>query len=157
MRSFPVILAAIFACGCSVNRTNRPSPLPDIVRVEWTKDFTPEAKAAWERQLRLRWPTQKLVVVYSHGGGFDPWMVLPDGPRLAVPAEDLARVLRNQYPNRLVVLLCCNESHRMLHIKGVYYSPFMTWIFPGRVHRFRPATWAYEDGCGTAYQLVEGG
>lgn len=79
----------------------------------------------WREETARRFPTA--LVYASHGancGG--KWICqnpdFPDSLEDAFYVHDLALSLRQQYPDRVIVLVICNPGHLHVGVPGVFYA-----------------------------------
>jgi hypothetical protein len=107
---------------------------PDVV-VDCLDPSLAKYAPLWEKEVGRRF--HNVVAVLCHGGDQvrGNWIVL-DQPG-SVPAiglvQNLIAIEEAKYPGRMVVLLCCNPAHYVLHgFPEVYYSPASVWCEPDR-------------------------
>lgn len=131
-----VLAAAAVLCGCAVERSMPGGAEdlgePQIINIVWSKAFKDDAVRAWDKEIASRFH-RPCVALFCHGldDGFPPWRLTPDSPLAITPAENTVVILKTAFPGRLVVLMSCNENGEMLHTKGVCYSPWPVWVYPG--------------------------
>jgi hypothetical protein len=88
--------------------------------------------AGWQQEIGRRFPHS--VGVLCHGGNFvgDQWIVTAKSFEHYLTAPDIARHMQAKYPDRTIVLLCCNPGHLHLNVPGVYYAADSVWTVPDR-------------------------
>lgn len=122
-----LIIAFWHTTDARVTHTAQPSVIMDVL------DPSLEMYApAWEAEIVRRFPHS--VGVLCHGGDAveGQWLTLPyGGPGGCEPIEWVIAREQAKYPDRTIVLLCCNVKHELLtgH-PGVYYSPSSVWCIP---------------------------
>ena len=94
---------------------------PDLVEGanEWVPDVAP------------KYPNALIVAVH---GGVDPlsgkWYAYPTLSQ-PLPVAVLVKLYRLDYPNRHIVLICCNPGHKVLHgVHNVSYALDDVWVHP---------------------------
>lgn len=113
--------------------TKKTPPTPQVI-MEVLDPSLEEFAPAWEQEIVRRFPHS--VGVLCHGGDavHGDWLCLPfGGPGGCEPIEWLIAREQAKYPDRTIVLLCCNVHHDLItgH-KGVYYAPSSVWCVPDR-------------------------
>jgi hypothetical protein len=94
---------------------------------------------AWKADADRKFPAGYVMVV-GHGYTlFGQWCVMPTADPvnpvrpyapLPVPVEFFAECLRNDFPTLPIIFVTCNESHDLIHVPNVYYSPDVVWVRP---------------------------
>lgn len=107
------------------------TPQPQVIMDVLDPSLEPYA-AAWEAEIGSRFPHS--VGVLCHGGDAieGQWLCQPyGGPGGCEPIEWLIAREQAKYPDRVIVLLCCNVKHELLagH-PGVYYAASSVWCVP---------------------------
>ena len=130
----PLFVAALVAstvAGCmsaTPQRLSGPSTQP-AGEMSWVRFDNVDVNREWygEASKRLADP----IIFSCHGGMRDGiWVTCPDKPRVPVPVEDVARTLSNLYPNRNIVLICCNPAGVELDVPNVWYARSDVWCRP---------------------------
>lgn len=89
----------------------------------------------WEQEIGRRFPHSVAVLCHGIGGGVkNEWLVAPFGGIGGVQHIDtlIARE-KALYPDRTLVILCCNVQHDVLHgYSNVFYAPSSVWCIPDR-------------------------
>jgi hypothetical protein len=86
----------------------------------WAKDIS-WGRAAWVQEARKRFDNPFVFVV--HGASeWGVWTAYPDEPRRRRPVETLAWDLHLRYPNRPIVLVCCNKAGATISVPNVWYA-----------------------------------
>lgn len=121
-----------------------------------------QAVARWTVEVARRFPDA--VVVIGHG------MVVVEGEWLLVDqvhhkyrhVEEVVASYQHLYPDRPLVLVCCNSTHIHLHIKGVWYSLQDVDVVPDKnipeasAEAGGPPPVGYNvDSCGNIFEFVE--
>jgi hypothetical protein len=134
IRLLPFLLAGLLL-SCSPLPRQIPQsrrPLPKIMSLIWSKDFSASAVAAWEAQIARRWPDRDIVVLMCHGSDSGrPWSLCPDPPMHRIPVENAVAFLHQILPRRLIVVLSCNKSASPLHTPDVAFARKRVWVYPG--------------------------
>lgn len=115
--------------------TNRPEATtpPPTVQMEVMDESLQGFANDWKAEVARRFPDA--VVVLCHGGTFveGQWLVKAQDYELPLMTTDqLAQHYKNLFPNRVLVLLCCNPGHLHLHVHGVYHAMDSVWCVPDR-------------------------
>ena len=125
-----ILLVVGIMFGCTVT----PRPLPETdTTVESTALSFDLMRAAqrWEREVAERYPNA--VVVAVHGRTDEQsgqWYAYPSVGE-AVPVKDMVKSLRSNYPDRRIVLICCNPDGKVLTgVSNVAYADEMVWVVP---------------------------
>lgn len=89
----------------------------------------------WEAEVRSEY--DDAIVVFTHGntGPDGRWWAYNDAGMQ--PMERLVRRIRNNNPDRQIVLIACNPDGHRLDAAGVTYARVNVWIWPDR--SLRPA------------------
>lgn len=124
-KSFAGLLFLFTPFFCVFFATPKPHARPTHhytgIEVLGNKDIS----TLWEDETVRRFPNA--LIYASHGtncGG--KWICQnPDNPTSLADAfyvHDLALSLRQQYPDRIIVLVICNPGHLKVGVPGVYYA-----------------------------------
>lgn len=113
----------------------------------------------WEDETARRFPDA--LIFASHGtncGG--KWICQnPDKPTSladAIYVHDLALSLRQQYPDRIIVLVICNPGHLKVGVPGVYYAKDDVLIEPDSQNLRCYALHFFHPGCvGNIFEFVD--
>jgi hypothetical protein len=110
-----VAFVAFWLVACSPTRT--PPPMSNLV----LSDDLLMYSTMWEREARTKLRDPFIVIVHGYTGKDGTWWCAPTkGPPL--PVESLARTLKQIWPDRPVVLVCCNDGRLDLKVPGVWYA-----------------------------------
>ena len=126
-----VLLAAVII-GQSIKSDNH-SEVPPAVTMEIMDGSLGIYANAWRTEVARRFPDA--VVVLAHGGTFSEgvWLVkATDYDHPTMTADQLAQHYKDLFPNRPIVMLCCNPGHLHLHVHGVYHAMDSVWCVPDR-------------------------
>lgn len=98
-----------------------------------SSEFVDESIALWKIEVARRFPDAVIVVL--HGQSLlGEWVCqnprYPDDFFKAVKVRDLVAEVRAEYPDRIIVLICCNPGHHVLNIPGVYHAIDSVWFTP---------------------------
>jgi hypothetical protein len=121
-------LALFFlAAGCSTF----PPPVPRGGDLIWSKQVAYGA-SAWRHEFEKH-GVHAPVLFICHGGPNErgEWWCYPDPPHVPAPVEAVAWMLHDLYPDRDIVLVCCNGGGTPLHIPRVWYVKKVLWTSPG--------------------------
>lgn len=93
--------------------------------------------SAWEKEIGRRFPHSVAVLCHGIGGGGgvkDEWLVAPyAGIGGVTHIDDLIHREQRLYPDRTLVILCCNVQHDVLHgYEHVFYASSSVWCLPDR-------------------------
>lgn len=127
-----ILLSITTGCAVQANRPIRPpDPSPQFIDLVWARS-TADGVAGWHRQIVRRWPGQKFVAVFCHGGDnhLNQWCVWPDPPLVPVQVEAVAQTLHAVYPGRLIVFLGCNPQHEKVTTPNVAFAMRDIWTVP---------------------------
>jgi hypothetical protein len=99
--------------------------MPQII--DWNSQPEPNGAACWLEVCKTRWTNP--VIFRCHGGtnGQGVWTCYPDAPRVPLPVEEVAWMLRNLYPRRDIILLVCNENGNKISVPNVWYGRTFVW------------------------------
>lgn len=117
-------LFLILLAGCA-----HPTEPPAATSIVLSKNIGVFA-GRWEREAATRF--EHPIVVIVHGATIDGKLyVFPDGtPPMSF--EGTAKLLRTLYPDRPIVIACCNEDGVAVHgFPGIYYARRIVWYPPG--------------------------
>jgi len=157
MPKFLLCLLALFS-GCAAIPAVRPAPVSPIVWED--SDYFREGAADWQTVAAQRFKNP--IVFACHGGVHreflasaaglyvrSSWWVLPDDGRQPQSVESLAQTLANLYPERDIVLVCCNPGGFDLDVPRVWYCRRPVWVIPDTFIKH-----AAEDGAGSIWEFV---
>jgi hypothetical protein len=101
----------------------------------------------WQREVRRRFPTQKVLLYFGHGGvsAGNSWMIRPDNTYRTEYTNVFAWKLHNAYKSYIIVLVTCNPVHEDLYIPNVYYAKDDVWVTPdadAKKHSLTRKEWA---------------
>lgn len=91
---------------------------------------------AWQREIGRRFPNA--VGVLCHGGDHlnGVWDCTATNCMRYLTVQQVVKYEQKRYPDKVIVLLCCNGGHQRLGISGVYYAPDLVWLVPD--HEYLP-------------------
>lgn len=134
-----VVLACLIVGTYAIHPDTVPPPAPrvDVQVMDPTLDVFAEG---WRTEVARRFPDA--VVALAHGGTFinGEWLTKIGEYNLpAMTVEHLIQHLQASYPNRTIVVLCCNPAHVRLHgYKNVWYATDSVFCVPDRAVGDRP-------------------
>lgn len=127
MRRLIVILSlAAWLSGCS----GAVGPTRDTVT--WSANLR-HAEPLWRAEAAKRIAGRPVMLIV-HGGDRDGrWVAVPDrGP--VMPMDGVARLLKDLFPGRPVVILSCNPGGHQLRKPGVWYATANVWSVPDAIN-----------------------
>lgn len=123
-----VLASVLFVVGCGKHEAQ--APRVDVLCMD--ESLQPYAEA-WRVEVARRFPSA--LVVLCHGGSVveGEWVALSTDHGLpATKMDDLAQHFKDLYPDRTVVLLCCDVWHYHLKVHGVYHAMDSVYCIPDR-------------------------
>lgn len=86
----------------------------------------------WQTEIHRRFP--RAVGILCHGGDFveGQWLCTNKNYAHYTTVAEVARHYQQLFPDRAIVLLCCNTGHLTLGVPGVYYFHSSVWLVPDR-------------------------
>lgn len=86
----------------------------------------------WEQEIGRRFP--HAVGILCHGGDFieGEWLCTNKNFAHYTTVAETVQHYQRLFPDRTIVVLCCNTGHLHLNIPGVYYSHSSVWCVPDR-------------------------
>lgn len=120
-----------------------------------------ESVVWWTTETARRFPDA--VVIFGHGIAVvdGEWLIEDEVHHKMWHVEEVVGVYQKIYPDRPIVLICCNSTHLHLHIRGVWYSLQNVDMIPDKnvpeasVTRGPPPVGYGIDSCGNIFEFVE--
>lgn len=135
-----IVFGATAARGVIDTAATQPSTRPAVhvyhgVEVELhvhENQYISRSVDYWKREAQRRFIAP--ILIFGHGNDFNGvWsMQLQDQGNRIVPVAEVAAKVRAKFPDRVIVLICCNPKGHALHMPGVYHAWDSVWFVPDK-------------------------
>ena len=100
--------------------------------IQWSHLKENAGSLLWYIEAKKKLKDPIIFVCHGNDDILGNWTLFPDPPRKPQPVREVARTLRNIYPNNPIVLIVCNPNGHSIFVEGVYYAKKNIYVTPDR-------------------------